>query len=109
MSERTQKLDELLREEISLVIRREVDDPRIGFVTITDVEVSTDLRHADVWVSALGSSEEKKQSLRRFRDDVREVATGFECGIGLDGFNEVEEGDIIECFSKQMVSRIATA
>jgi translation initiation factor IF-2 len=46
------------------------------------------------------------ESLRRFRDDVREVVTGYECGIGLDEFNEVEEGDIIECFSKQMVSRV---
>ena len=49
------------------------------------------------------------ESLRRFRDDVREVATGYECGIGLDGFNEVEEGDIIECFVSQTVSRVASA
>jgi translation initiation factor IF-2 len=49
------------------------------------------------------------ESLRRFRDDVREVVTGYECGIGLADFNEAEEGDIIECFSKQMVSRIASA
>jgi translation initiation factor IF-2 len=48
------------------------------------------------------------ESLRRFRDDVREVAAGFECGIGLANFNEFEEGDIIECFSQQTVSRIAT-
>jgi translation initiation factor IF-2 len=45
------------------------------------------------------------ESLRRFRDDVREVATGFECGIGLAGFNDLEEGDIIECFTSQSVSR----
>ncbi|HEV8053329.1 MAG: translation initiation factor IF-2 [Chloroflexi bacterium] len=49
------------------------------------------------------------ESLRRFRDDVREVATGFECGIGLAGFNDFEEGDIIECFTQQTVSRIASA
>jgi translation initiation factor IF-2 len=48
------------------------------------------------------------ESLRRFRDDVREVASGFECGIGLVNFNEFEEGDVIECFSQQTVSRIAT-
>lgn len=64
MSERTARLDELLREEISEVVRREVDDPRIGFVTITDVEVSPDLRHANVWVSVMGSAEERKQTLR---------------------------------------------
>ncbi|MDP8903767.1 MAG: translation initiation factor IF-2 [Chloroflexota bacterium] len=49
------------------------------------------------------------ESLRRFRDDVREVAAGFECGIGLVSFNEFEEGDVIECFSQQTVSRIASA
>jgi translation initiation factor IF-2 len=45
-------------------------------------------------------------SLRRFRDDVREVAANFECGIGLAGYNDLEEGDIIECFTVQTVSRI---
>lgn len=64
MSERTARLDELLREEISSVIRREVDDPRIGFVTITDVEVMPDLRHADVWVSVIGSPEDRRVTLR---------------------------------------------
>jgi ribosome-binding factor A len=64
MTQRTARLDELLREEISQVIRREVDDPRVGFVTITDVEVSPDLRHANVWVSIIGSAEERKQALR---------------------------------------------
>ena len=49
------------------------------------------------------------ESLRRFRDDVREVATGFECGIGLANFNDLEVGDIIECFTQQTVSRVAQA
>lgn len=64
MTERTARLDELLREEINEVIRRDVDDPRIGFLTITDVEVSPDLSHANVWVSVIGSAEEKKLTLR---------------------------------------------
>ena len=64
MTQRTRRLDELLREEISDVIRRQVDDPRIGFHTITDVEVAPDLRHANVWVSVIGSADEKKQTLR---------------------------------------------
>lgn len=37
-------------------------------------------------------------SLRRFKDDVKEVATGYECGIGIENFNDVKEGDIIEAF-----------
>ena len=43
-------------------------------------------------------------SLRRFRDDVREVATGYECGIGLASFTDFEEGDVIEVFTQQTVS-----
>ena len=49
------------------------------------------------------------ESLRRFRDDVREVGTGFECGIGLAGYSDLAEGDIIECFTQQTVSRAASA
>lgn len=43
-------------------------------------------------------------SLKRFQDDVREVRTGFECGIGLDGVSDFEEGDIIEFFVRERVS-----
>jgi translation initiation factor IF-2 len=52
---------------------------------------------------------DRVDSLRRFRDDVREVAAGFECGIGLAGFNDLEVGDIVECFTQQTVSRVVTA
>jgi translation initiation factor IF-2 len=51
---------------------------------------------------------DRVESLRRFRDDVREVQTGYECGIGLAGFKELEEGDIIESFTTQTVSRAAS-
>ena len=44
-------------------------------------------------------------SLRRFKDDVREVASGFECGIGLEGYNDVKEGDIIEAYTTREVPR----
>ena len=47
------------------------------------------------------------ESLRRFRDDVREVQTNYECGIGLASFHDIEEGDVIECYSTQIVSRAA--
>ena len=43
-------------------------------------------------------TEDSISSLRRFKDDVREVQTGFECGIGLEKFNDIKEGDIFECF-----------
>jgi translation initiation factor IF-2 len=47
---------------------------------------------AIVWTGKLGT-------LRRFKDDVREVAAGFECGLSLDGFNDVKVGDVIEAFT----------
>jgi len=64
MTERTKRLDELLREEISKVVAREIADPRVGFVTITSVEVAPDLRHATVWASVIGSEDERKQTIR---------------------------------------------
>ena len=45
-------------------------------------------------------------SLKHEKDDVLEVRKGFECGIGLKGFNEFEVGDIIECFSKELSTAI---
>ena len=43
-------------------------------------------------------AEDSISSLKRFKDDVKEVASGYECGIGLNKFNDVKEGDIFEAF-----------
>jgi len=47
----------------------------------------------------------KVGSLRRFKDDVREVQTGYECGIGLERYNDVKVGDVIECFRMEEIKR----
>jgi translation initiation factor IF-2 len=44
-------------------------------------------------------------SLRRFKDDVREVREGFECGIGIENFNDIKVGDVIECYRMEEVAR----
>ena len=44
-------------------------------------------------------------SLRRFKDDVKEVASGFECGIGIENYNDIKEGDIIEMFVMEAVAK----
>jgi translation initiation factor IF-2 len=62
---------------------------------------------ARVWRGGKVITTDRIESLRRFRDDVREVATNFECGIGLAGSNDLVPGDIVECFTQQMVSRSA--
>jgi ribosome-binding factor A len=64
MSQRLDRVDELLRQEIGAILEREVADPRIGFVTVTRVETSPDLAHARVWVSVIGTADERAASLR---------------------------------------------
>ena len=49
--------------------------------------------------------EDKIGSLRRFKDDVREVNAGYECGIGLERFNDIKEGDILEAYEMVEVKR----
>ena len=49
--------------------------------------------------------EGKLSSLRRFKDDVKEVASGYECGIGLENYNDIKEGDVIECFVMEEIER----
>ena len=63
MSQRTDKVDELLRQEIGAIVMRDVADPRIGFATITKVETTRDLRHAKVWVSVIGQPAERKETI----------------------------------------------
>jgi translation initiation factor IF-2 len=62
---------------------------------------------ARVYRSGKVITTDRIDSLRRFRDDVREVAQGYECGIGLAGFHDIVEGDVIEAFTQQTVSRAA--
>ena len=69
---RPNRLSETLKEEISKLILVELKDPRIGFVTVTSVDVANDLAHAKVYVSVLGSEDEGKASL-----DTLNRAAGF--------------------------------
>ncbi len=60
---RQEKMVHLLKEEISDILRREIKDPRLGFFTIIDAEITSDFRHAKVFVSIMGTEEERKQSM----------------------------------------------
>ena len=70
MSQRTDRVDELLRQEIGVLLAKELADPRIGFVTITDVETAPDLRHAKVWVSVIGGKADQKETLRALQHSM---------------------------------------
>ncbi len=62
MSTRQRKVGELLKSEVSEILRLKMKDPRLGFVTVTEVEVTADMQHARVFVSVLGSDDERAVS-----------------------------------------------
>jgi ribosome-binding factor A len=70
VTRRTKQVGELLREELTDIIRREVKDPRIGFMSITRVDVTPDLRSARVFVSVLGTDDERQET----QDALRSAA-----------------------------------
>ena len=49
--------------------------------------------------------EGKIDSLKRFKDDAKEVAAGYECGIGIEGYNDIKENDVIECFVMEEIQQ----
>jgi ribosome-binding factor A len=63
MTARTDRIDELFRQEINAILTREVDDPKIGFATITGVETQPDLRHAKVTVSVIGPADQRRATI----------------------------------------------
>ena len=64
MTARTVRIDQLLRQEIGAILAKDVQDPRIGFVTVTDVETAPDLSTARVWVSVIGQPAERELTMR---------------------------------------------
>lgn len=72
MTYRAQRLAQELREKLSLLIARELHDPRIGFATLTAVKLSPDKRYARIYLSVFGSPAEQRQTL-----DALNEAAGF--------------------------------
>jgi ribosome-binding factor A len=68
---RPERVSELVRQAVGAFLTSDVRDPRIGFVTVIDVEVSPDLSHANVRVSVMGSDEEKAKSLEGLASAAR--------------------------------------
>lgn len=74
--ERPQRVGEEIKKLVSHQIQRELKDPRIGFATVTDVEVSGDLQHAKIFISVYGSEQEKTETmegLRHARGHIRSI------------------------------------
>ena len=81
-------------------VRQTIRVPSVGTIAgcyITDGKIA---RSAQIRIVRDGVviQEDKIASLRRFKDDVKEVAEGYECGVGLERFNDIKEGDVLEAF-----------
>ena len=68
MSQRTDRLDSQIRAELMQLLQREMKDPRVGFATVTRVETARDLGSARVWISVLGSEEERRDAISALTD-----------------------------------------
>ena len=82
--------------------------PRVGAVAgcyVRDGTSSPGARRSASCARASSSGRAPSRSLRRFKDDVREVQAGFECGIGLSDFQDLKDGDIIETFEEREIPR----
>lgn len=64
MSLRSHRVGEQMKKELGEILGRKLKDPRIGFVTVTDVQVTGDLQQATVFISVLGNEEQKEQTLK---------------------------------------------
>ena len=88
-------------------VRQTIRVPNVGTIAGSYIQDGKITRSSQIRVIRDGIVifEDKISSLRRFKDDVKEVAAGYECGVGLDKFNDIKEGDILEAFEMQEVSR----
>ncbi len=88
-------------------VRQTIHVPSVGTIAGSYVQDGKVTRAAMIRVVRDGIVifEDKISSLRRFKDDVREVAQGYECGIGLDRFNDIKVGDVLEAYVMEEVAR----
>lgn len=88
-------------------VRATIKVPNVGLIAGCYVTEGKIVRNAQLRLVRDGIviHEGNIGSLRRFKDDVKEVATGYECGIGIDHFNDVKEGDVIEAFKMEEIAR----
>ena len=88
-------------------VRQTIRVPSVGTIAGCYVKDGKITRQSEIRVVRDGIVifEDKISSLRRFKDDVREVADGYECGVGLEKFNDIREGDMLEAFIMEEVAR----
>ena len=102
-------LDPEFKEEVlgKAEVRNTFKVPNVGIIAGAYVQEGKVLRNAEIRLVRDGIviHEGKISSLKRFKDDAKEVAQGYECGIGIENYNDIKEGDVIECFHMVEVER----
>ena len=88
-------------------VRQTIHVPNVGTIAGSYVQDGKIARNAQIRVVRDGVVifEDKISSLKRFKDDVREVASGYECGVGLEKFNDIKLGDILEAFIMEEIEQ----
>ncbi len=88
-------------------VRQTIRVPNVGTIAGSYVQDGMIARNAQIRVVRDGIViyEDKISSLKRFKDDAKEVQQGYECGVGLEKFNDIKEGDILEAFIMEEVAR----
>ncbi len=88
-------------------VRQTIRVPGVGTIAGSYILDGKIARHAQIRVVRDGIVifEDKIASLKRFKDDAKEVAQGYECGVGLEKFNDIKEGDILEAFIMEEIER----
>ena len=81
--QRIEKLQEFIQQELSKLILKGLKDPRVGFVTVTAVEMTGDLRSAKVYVSLMGSEEQKKASWEGLQHSIGFLRTEIGRRLGI--------------------------
>ncbi len=89
-------------------MRETFDVSKIGTIAGSYVTEGKIIRDAGVRVirDSIVIFEGELEALKRFKDDVKEVAKGYECGITIKNFNDIKEGDIIEAFVMEEIKRV---
>ncbi len=102
-------LDPIYKEVVlgKVEIRNTFKVPGVGVVGGAYVLEGKVQRHAEIRLvrDSIVIHEGKISSLKRFKDDVKEVNQGYECGIGIENYNDIKEGDIIEAFKMEEIAR----
>ena len=88
-------------------VRQTIKVPNVGIIAGCYIQDGKITRNAQIRIVRDGIVifEDKIASLRRFKDDVKEVNSGYECGVGIEKFNDIREGDTLEAFIMEECAR----